>query len=112
MWFYVVYSCFAGFAMAGINSGFLNLVYDYVRLEDRAVAIGFKAAVSGIAGFLSAIFAGWLLERIQLRGGITVLGVTLYAQQVLSAVSFGIIVLLLIYMIKIIIPMRKTKEQM
>lgn len=106
-WFYLVYSCFSGFAMAGMNNGFMNLVYDFVRPEDRSVAIGLQSAIGGITGFLSALLSGALLEKIQAVGGITVLGVRLYAQQILSVLSFVTAIFLFLYMLKVIVPMKK-----
>ena len=97
-WFYVIYSCFSGFAMAGMNSGFLNLVYDFVRPEDRAVAIGVKAAVSGGLGFAATLISGAALDKVQQMGGIQLFGCTVYAQQVLSLVSLGVIILMVLYM--------------
>ena len=89
-WMYIVYSCFFGFAMAGINSGFFNLVYDYVRPQDRAVAIGVKAAVGGSIGFASTLVAGGILNAIQENNGFNFFGANLYAQQLLSFVSLCI----------------------
>ena len=106
-WFYLVYSCFSGFAMAGMNNGFMNLVYDFVRPEDRSVTIGLQSAVGGITGFLSALISGVILDKIQSAGGVTVFGVHLYAQQALSILSFITVLLLFLYMLKIIVPMKR-----
>lgn len=105
-WFYIIYSCFSGFAMAGMNSGFLNLVYDFVRPEDRAVAIGVKAAVGGGSGFVSTLISGSVLDKVQQMGGIQLFGCTFYAQQALSLVSLGVIILMLIYMNTVVRKMK------
>ena len=106
-WFYLVYACFSGFAMAGMNSGFFNLIYDFVRAEDRSVAVGLQSAIGGIVGFLTALVSSRILEGIQNAGGITVFGVNLCAQQVLSALSLVVEMLLFLYMAKVIVPMKK-----
>lgn len=108
-WFYIVYSCFAGFAMAGMNSGFLNLVYDFVRPEDRAVAIGVKAAVGGTLGFVSTLISGFVLDEIQKAGGVKIFGRSLYAQHVLSAVSLAVLILAVVYMNKVVKKMKNIE---
>ncbi|MBO5010176.1 MAG: MFS transporter [Clostridia bacterium] len=111
-WFYVIYSCFYGFAMAGMNSGSLNLVYDFVSPEDRTVAIGVKAAVGGFAGFGSALVSGYMLEQIQQSGGVTIFGVNLYAQQVLSFASLIVVILAYVYINQVVRKMKSVKSDL
>ena len=107
-WLYLVYTCLHSFAMAGINSGVINLVYDYVGQSDRAVAMGVKNALGGILGFLIALLSGSILGKIQEAGGFNLFGITLYAQQVLAFISFVCIVVLIFYMRIVIAPMEKV----
>ena len=110
-WLYLVYACLHAFAMAGINSGIINLIYDYVAPEDRAVAMGVKNALGGILGFFTALLAGFLLGRIQEAGGFCIFGTTLYAQQALSVLSFVFTIALMVYMRTVIAPLRKTGKK-
>lgn len=107
-WIYLVYVIFYGFSTAGLNSGLLNLVYDYVAPADRAAALGIKNACGGFVGFLASLGAGAALAKIQEIGGLTVFGVTLYAQQVLSIVSAIIIPIFILYIVKVIVPMHRV----
>ena len=107
-WMYLVYISMYSFAMAGINSGVINLIYDYVNPKDRAVAMGVKNAIGGIIAFFVALGAGFILSMIQSAGGIVIFGVTLYAQQFLAAISFTITLLLIVYMRAVIAPIKKV----
>ena len=109
-WLYLVYACLHSFAMAGINSGVINLIYDYVPPADRAVAMGVKNALGGIIAFFVALFSGFVLGKIQTAGGLTLFGVTLYAQQVLSLLSCVGAVLLILYMRCVIAPLQRIDE--
>lgn len=107
-WLYLVYACLHAFAMAGINSGVINLIYDYVAPADRAVAMGVKNALGGILAFFTALLSGLLLGKIQTSGGIHLFGITVYAQQALALISTLVIILLIIYMLKVIAPLKKV----
>ena len=107
-WLYIVYICLHSFAMAGINSGVINLIYDYIPDRDRSVAMGVKNALGGIVGFFAALISGAILGDIQAAGGFNIFGQTLYAQQVLAFISFITTVLLIVYMRVVIAPMRRV----
>ena len=109
-WLYLVYACLHAFAMAGINSGVINLIYDYVLPADRATAMGVKNALGGILGFFAALLSGYLLGKIQSAGGLNFLGINLYAQQVLSLISLAVVVLLIVYMRTVIAPLKRVDE--
>ena len=110
-WLYVVYSCLNGFAMAGINSGVINLVYDYVKPAERTTAIGTKNAICGIFSFLVALLSGAILSKIQESGGSVLLGFNMYAQQFLSLLSLLITLLTILYMQTVIISMQRVFDK-
>lgn len=110
-WLYLVYVCLHAFSMAGLNSGLMNLIYDYVAPFDRAVALGVKNAAGGICAFFTALFSGFVLGKIQAAGGLRVFGMTLYAQQVLSLMSCVGVVALIVYMRAVIAPLRRISEE-
>ena len=99
--------------MGGINSGVINLIYDYVEPADRAAAMGIKNAIGGIIGFFATLLSSSLLSKIQSLPGKTVeiLGVSMYAQQVLSAISLIFTVGLIVYMRLVIAPMKRVKSE-
>lgn len=109
-WLYIGYACFIGFAMAGINSGVINFVYDYVEHQDRASAMGVKSALGGFLAFFTALFSGAIMSAIQKNGGFNILGANLYAQQVLSALSCVAVVILIVYMRLVIAPLKRVEE--
>ena len=109
-WFYVVYCLFTGFAMAGANSGFLNIVYDYIPERDRASVLGIKSTAAGITGFLAAIISGAWLSVIQENGGINLCGITFYAQQIQSLVSIVVIAIVTVYTYTVIGKLKKVEE--
>ena len=81
---------------AGITSGEINLIYESVEREQRMGALALKSTLSGLAGFAASLLVSPLVNRIQANGN-RFWGMHLYAQQVLSAITLSITVILLIY---------------
>ncbi len=98
---YTVYYMIFAISMAGINSGILNLTFDYVKEENRSVAIGWKSAIGGIAGFLASCIESVFIEHIE-RNGNQIFGMTVYPQQILSLVSAVILAILALYLYKVV----------
>ena len=109
-WLYIAYACLYGFAMAGINSGVINLVYDYVEHEDRATAMGVKNAIGGILAFLTALLSGAIMSAVQKNGGFKLFGMNMYAQQLLSLLSVVAVIILIVYMRLVIAPLHRVEE--
>ena len=107
-WLYLAYICLHSFAMAGVNAGVINLIYDYVNPSERTVALGVKNALGGIIAFFTALASGVILGAIQGAGGLRLFGITLYAQQFLAFLSFAAIILLIVYMRLVIAPLHKV----
>lgn len=108
-WMYIVYAAFSGFAQAGINSGLMNLVYDYVGPAERSSVLGIKGALGGTVGFISTMLGGVVLSMIQSNGGVKLLGTILSAQQVLSFVSLCAIVLLVVYVKLVVFKLKRIE---
>jgi Na+/melibiose symporter-like transporter len=92
--------------MAGINSAVINLIYDYVDAKRRTSALALKQTLAGTAGFLTTLAVSPLVSRIQENGNM-LFGIPVYAQQVLSLISFILTLGLLVYMLTVI---RKIKK--
>ena len=60
-----------------------------------------KNCIGGICGFGASVLAGKLLAAIQANGNI-LFGIPLHGQQLLSAISFAITVILIVYIKKVI----------
>ena len=94
---YAVYYCVYAVSLAGTNQGNTNVIFEYTPLSVRACAIAIKGAVFGAVGFLSTLLVTPLVEYVQ-ANGLYLFGRSIYAQQLLSAISFAIMIVLLIYM--------------
>ncbi len=94
-------------AMAGINSSEINLIYDHVSEKDRTSALALKGTLAGLCGFLATLLMSRLVAFIQDSGN-QFLGMSLYAQQVASAISFILIAITLVYLNTVVKKIKKT----
>ena len=106
---FILYSALAAIAMAGINSAQINLIYDYVEPEQRMSALALSHAISGVVGFLTTLAVTPLVNAVQANGN-QVLGITVYPQQILSALGVVGILGLLIYILLLLKPFQKHKK--
>ena len=84
---FTAYRILYSVAMGGINSALINLCYDYVSVEKRVHALAVTQALAGLAGFFSTLVTSLLVGKIQ-KDGNTFMGMSLYAQQVVSVIAF------------------------
>ncbi len=98
---YTIYYMIFAISMAGINSGILNLTFDYVKEENRSVAIGWKSAIGGVAGFLTSCIESVFIQKIESNGN-QILGIIVYPQQILSLISSVILIILALYLYKVV----------
>jgi hypothetical protein len=90
-WILVVYTVLYNVCLAGINANSYNITYSYVKSEYFAQAMAFKNSIGGLCGFSASLLAGKILGAVQANGN-QVLGINLYGQQLLSAISFVLLV--------------------
>lgn len=83
---FALYNILHGIALGGINSALINLIFDYVPMEKRADSLAITQAVAGITGFLTTIFISPLVSYIQCNG-IKLLGISIYAQQIVTILA-------------------------
>jgi len=107
--FYTLYYALYAVAMGGINSALTNLVFDYVAPAARSNAVAVSQAVSGAAGFLTTLVVSGLVTHIQ-ESGNTLFGMSVYAQQVVSALAFVFTMAAVVYVTLVIIPVKGTKK--
>ena len=92
-WLYPLFSLCYAFSLGGSNAGRTNLCLDYVTREDRRYVLGIQSSISGVVSFVCTIpvslFVRWLEER-----GNFLLGLSVYPQQILFAVSAVTLILL------------------
>ena len=87
------YYVFFYISMAGINSGIMNIIFDYVDKDKQMVALAFKSSVAGIVGFVTTLAFAPIVDFIN-GLDIVLFGYKIYAQQILAV--FGILVTLFI----------------
>jgi len=108
--FFTAYYMLYAIGMAGINSGAINLIYDYVEQKKRVVALAISQALSGFAGFFTTVLVSPLVAYIQERGNVF-LGMNVYAQQVVSAFAFLLILVILVYLNTIIKKIKNRENK-
>ena len=107
---YIVQQMLYCMAMAGINGGLSNINYDYIDKEHFSMAYGVRYAVAGVVGFLASLLGSAVVTKVQAAGN-TVLGRTVYAQQILSLAGALIMIVSVIYLIAVIRRMPRLTEE-
>ncbi len=104
---YTIYYTLNAIAMGGINSALINLCYDYVTPDKRTDALAVSLSISGVCGFLTTLAVSPIVSAVQ-RNGNVVLGINIYAQQILSAMAC---LMTLVTMLYVTISMVKGKKE-
>lgn len=107
---YTAYTIASSMAFGGINSATINLIFDYVKPENRTVALAARQAVYGTVGFLASTAVTPVMEAIQ-KAGNRFLGMEIYAQQVLSILALVCTVLVILYLQLVVIKIRPEREE-
>lgn len=95
-WLIIVYTLLYSCSMAGTNQNSYNISYSYVETKYISQAMAIKNSIAGVCGFLASLAGGKLLSVIQASGN-TFLGLSVKGQQVLSAISFLLVVICIIF---------------
>lgn len=82
----VVFTVLVAVSQAGIGQNLMNIVYDYVPDAYFVQASSLRNCIGGLCGFGASLVGSCILQAVQ-RGGNRVLGVEIYGQQVLAALS-------------------------
>ena len=104
---YTLYYLLYALGSAGITSGEINLIYECVDREHRMGALALKSTLAGVLGFLTTLAVSPLVSHVQ-KNDNRFLGIPLYAQQLLSAITLLILIGLLIYVSLLI---RRQKDE-
>jgi Na+/melibiose symporter-like transporter len=94
---FAIYYMLHGIAMAGINSGAINLIYDYVEPDQRTGALAIRGTLAGLVGFATTLIFSGPVARITENGNM-LFGIPVYAQQVMSAVALVLTLILILYL--------------
>ncbi|MBQ9735238.1 MAG: MFS transporter [Clostridia bacterium] len=106
---YPVYMVLQAVALSGINSGTINLVYDYVPSEGRVAALAMQNSIAGVAGFLTTLAVSPFVDYVKAQGNVF-LGIHAYPQQILSFVSAVGSVGIIFYLVFVIRKIRRPEE--
>ena len=104
---YTFYLVCTAIGQGGIGSGLINLCYDYIPNRNCSDALAFSQAIGGTAGFLITFLISPLVEYIQ-KNGNSFLGISVYAQQVISIIALLIEILAIVYIIYVVNPMPRN----
>lgn len=102
------YICYMG-SLAATDANMLNLPYNYVDAKYFIHASAIKNSISGIGGFAASLLAGALLSYIQNNGNM-IFGIHVYGQQVLSFLSFLILVIATFYSILVVEKQKRIDQ--
>ena len=95
-WLIIVYTVLYNVSIAGTNANKFNITYSYVKSEYLVQAMAIQNCISGVLGFCASLVGSFILSYIQKNGNM-IFGVSVYGQQVLSAVSLIIVLCAIIY---------------
>ena len=95
-WLAVVFTILYSFSCSVVTNLFFNMLLDYIHASYYMYSTAMISCISGLCGFGISFAAAWLLEWIQSNGN-TLFGMTVYAQQILSAISALIVIVLWLF---------------
>ncbi len=96
-WFFVIlFTILYNSAQAGTNANSFNIIYSYVNTDYFTQAMAIKNCICGICGFFASIMGGKVLDMVQNNSNM-VFGIHIYGQQLLSLISFMLVLIAIIF---------------
>lgn len=95
-WLIIAYTILYSVSVAGTNANKLNITYSYVKSEYITQAMAIQNCISGVLGFGASLVGSFILSYIQKNGNM-LFGISVYGQQVLSAISLLIVIGAIVY---------------
>ena len=83
---FAIFNILYGISQGAVEIGRNNLVFDAVPEEERSDALALSQSLCGLSGFVSTALCSLVVSAVQ-GGGNTLLGLPVYAQQVMSALA-------------------------
>ena len=96
-------------SLAGTNQNSFNMTYHYIQEKYITQAIAIKDSIGGLCGFAASLLGGKILTAVQQNGN-CLFGIPVYGQQVLSAFSF-LLVLVAVLFTKFVIEKQSVTVQ-
>ena len=95
-WLIIVHSVLYHASFAGINQNTFNITYSYVKSDYYIYAMAIQNCIGGVVGFLASILGSRILNYVQESGNMF-LGIPMYGQQLLSAISVVILIVNILF---------------
>ena len=92
----IIYTVLYNVCMAGVSGNLTNITYSYVDSRYFAEASAIKNSIGGIFGFCASLVGGKILAAVQANGNV-VFGIHMYGQQLLSAISFLMMIITILF---------------
>jgi len=108
-WLIVVYTILHSCCIAGTNQNMYNITYSYVPKEYFSQALAIKNCIGGLFGFAASLVSGKIVAAVQ-ANSYTIFGIRIYAQQVLSFISFLVCMLIIVYITLVVEKQRIVKQ--
>jgi len=108
-WIIIIYTVLYNASVAGTNMNSFNITYNYVDAKYVSQAMAIKNSIGGLAGFVASLVGSRILSAVQNNGN-QIFGIQIYGQQLLSLISFAIMVAAIVF-IKLKIEKEKIKVQ-
>lgn len=102
----ILFTLVYNISCAGTGQNMMNIIYSYVDRKYFVEASAIKNSVAGLCGFGASLVGGCILNAVQ-KNGNQVLGIPVYGQQLLSAIS-AIISLIGILFVSRVLERRNT----
>ncbi|MBR2328027.1 MAG: MFS transporter [Clostridia bacterium] len=109
-WMIWVYTLLFNGAQAAMQQNVVNITFDYVKEEEFVQATSIKSAIAGGVGFLTSILGGWIVDAVQASGN-SFMGIEVRGQQILSAISCILSVMLVLFMIFVMKKQKRVDEE-
>ncbi len=90
-WLVIVFTLVKNASYAGTGQNMMNIIYSYVDSRYFVEASAIKNSIAGLCGFGASLLGSAILNAVQENGN-TILGIPVYGQQLLSAISALILV--------------------
>ena len=105
----IVFTILQNCSHAGLAANSTNILYAHVDIKYLTYAVALKNCISGIMGFIASIAGGLLLEAIQSKNN-CIFGVQIYGQQILSSITFILLIATIIFLDRALIRPRERKN--
>ena len=107
---FILYSIVLRIGSAAIAISSTNLLLEITPTEHHATALSVNTVITGVLSFLATLAVSPLIDFMQGRGN-TLFGITLYAQQILSALCALFYLALILYFNLVFLPEKKKQNE-